>query len=181
MAKTDPPTADENYVVSSAPKFAIMLTCATILEQPEWTTSDDAAAYLPNQQVQMIEKRDLVPERREAVLLPDLDREPNDMVLLAANAEEKYIDVGGQLENALELAEAMAPQVESPLKFEFPFFPTLALGDLVAVRGRDIGAEGNEVIVELGYDFRGGVPDVLRVSATNVLSGVDPSRFREVP
>ena len=180
MTKEKPPLEDESLVLSDLSGVALYFTCATRLELVESASTSVSNQYLPAHVTEVINKADLVPERRERVILPNLAGDPNDYVLLAAAAEETYVDVYSHLADAIAAARAGSEAIESPLAFEFPFLPDLALGDLVTIRGRDLGATGSEVITSLSYRFRNGVPDCVEAQASNVMAGVNPERYTEI-
>ena len=158
----------------------IWLTVATVLALPDSVQSSTDDEYLPRTFYDIIQKPDLVPERRQDAWLPDLtNASPNAITQVATSAEEKYVDVDARLTDAINSAIAASPAIESPLMLEFPFLPSIDIGNLIDVRGRNVGASGNEVVTEVSYKFVDGVPSFMKVQATNITVGVDPSQFVE--
>jgi len=156
----------------------IWLTVATVLETPESAESDSGGSYLPASAYKLIQKPDLVQELRQDSWLPDLSSDDNNAISkLATGGEEEYVDISGKLEEAVAAELAASPEIETPLSAEFPFMPTVNIGDRLTVAGRATGATGNEVATQIRYRFEEGVPDVVVVSATNVVAAVEPERF----
>jgi len=158
----------------------IWFTVATILRTPESKQSADGNTYLPRAFYELISKPDLSPDRREDSYLPNLaTSNNNDITKVAVGAEEKYVDIGAKLTDAIDSALAANAAIETPLTIEFPFIPIFDLGDRIDIRGRGLGETGNEVVTSITYTFTSGVPSLSKVKATNVAIAVEPDDFIE--
>lgn len=153
----------------------VWLTVATILEVPQCVESGNDSEFLEEPFYEVVHKPDLVPERRENCLLPDLAGSGDQVVTISADTEELYVDVESRLQDVLDALEEASPEVETPIRAVFDFLPAFQLGDRLQVSGRDVGATGREVVTEIGYnvheDYR------THVAATNVARAVDPDAF----
>ena len=156
-------------------KAAVMLTVAVVTETPQFVESESGASYLPKKFYVLIDKPDLVPERRLNSILPKISTTPPDDQETFAAALEKYIDVEDRLQDAVDASLASMPKVETPISVEFPLFPLCEIGDALKLAGRDLGASGDEVIVSIRY----AVHEQYRTSidATNVTAAINPERF----
>lgn len=153
----------------------VWLTVATVLEFPEYAQSEDEDSYLPSEFFNLIAKSDLVPERRAAVKLPDLESANVHAIATVAATEEQYVSVTTQLEAEVEAAVRWSPEIETPLTVYLPFMPTAEIGDQLTISGRNVKATGDEVITEITYNCDREFATELR--ATNVMSGVDASQI----
>ena len=169
-------TKPEKVSVSDWSSVGIWMTVATVLETPEHKETASGSQYLSTHMYEVILKPDLIPERRQDSWLPDLtDSDNNAITKLATSAEEKYIDVGTKLQNAIDAAIAATSTVEAPLDLSFPFMPVINVGDRLSVKGRDIGATGDEVVIELVFKLYESY--YVNVKASNVVAGVKPQKF----
>jgi len=157
----------------------VWLTVVTVLETVDYKESAPGSVYLPAPRYEIIHKSDLQPERRENVKLPDLAGAKNDIVDLADEGEEVYIDVADRLQDAIDSALEATPEVESPLKEDLPFIPEINIGDRLEVSGRNLRLSGKEVVTAIRYRFDEGVPDVVAVEATNITAAIESERFVE--
>jgi hypothetical protein len=176
---------DQITVVANGRTWAsvhVWLTAATVLEMPAYAQSSAERQYLPMQAYQVLQRTDLVPERRQNVWLPDLDGNNNAVSKILAgpeDEEEKYVDVDDRLSEAVASAIDSTPDVATPVELDFAFVPLFDLGDRIAMKGRQVGASGDEVVVEIAYQFLEGTPTSTHVRATNVLGAMDPEQFVE--
>lgn len=156
--------------------IGIWMTVATVLETPEIVVSAEDA-FLPDSQYELINKTDLVPERRQNSWLPDLSvtDNPNAISKLATSAEEKYVDVTARLTEVIDSSLAQSPEVESPIDIVLPFYPVWQVGDKVTIAGRDSGANGNEVITAITFNVHHDYET--RIQASNVMKSIDPEKF----
>lgn len=164
----------ERMAIADWSLVGIWLTVVTQLEMPDSVQSEDSSRYLPTHFHQVIRKPDLIPERREHVWLPDPLSTDNNATIIAEDPEdeeEKYVDVEAKLQDVLDAALAQTPEVESPLEFDFPFFPLFNIGDKIVFTGRNMGVTGNEVVISIGYDVHESYQT--RVKATNIVARVD--------
>lgn len=168
---TDPESVD----IEDFDLLGIWATVATILEFPETYVTAGGSAYLADHIHQLIQLTQLTPERRFNAWLPDLAGNNNSISTIAASAEEKYLDVSTQLKAAGDSALAETAQIETPIEAKLPFFPIWELGDQVAIVGRNLGATGNEVIVDLTYSVH--EQFVTTIRATNVMKRVNQSKL----
>jgi len=159
--------------------LGIWFTVCTVLEIPDSEESATGSQFLPRTFYQVIHKPDLVPERRQDVWLPDLAGNNNAVSKVAVGASEKYIDISDKLEDAVEAAMAASPRIETPVVATFPFVPPFNIGDRLDIGGRNIRTTGNEVVIEISYQFHEAVPSAVRVKASSVAVGIDPERFEE--
>lgn len=156
-------------------KAGVMMTAAVVLESPQFVETDAGDSYLPKNFYVVIDKPDLVPERRYKSRLPKLTTTNPDDFDDFAGTLEKYVDVESRLQDAVDASLASMPKVETPITVDFPLFPLCEIGDLLNVSGRDLGASGDEVIIAIRY----AVHDAYRTSveASNVTAAIDPERF----
>lgn len=155
----------------------IWVTVATILEMPQYYESTDAG-YLPSLFYAVIQKNDLIPERRQLSMMPDLASDNNNAVVTLggdAEDEELYVDVDARLQDAVALAISSTPAIETPVNLTFDFIPTFNIGDWVQIQGRKTGASGNEVVTEISYNIYERYS--MSVKATNVVGSVNAEKF----
>ena len=159
-------------------KAGIAMTVATVLELQEVVESTPAA-YLAEPVTEIIEKSDLVPERRQNIWLPNLSSTDPHMILKLISedgtTEEKYVDVTARLTEAVTSAIARTPKVETPIDLTMDFFPIWQIGDRITIQGRNTGATGDEVIIALAFNVHEAF--VTKIQASNVMKAVDPDKF----
>jgi hypothetical protein len=155
--------------------FGCWVTLATILEYPEVYATASASQYLANHLVQLIPLTQLTPERRHNSWLPDLAGGNNGVSVIAEDDEEKYVSVTDELKKAADAALAGTSQIETPIDARLPFFSLWDVGDQVTISGRNLGATGNEVIVDLTFDVHDQF--VTTIHATNVMKAVNQSKI----
>jgi len=111
-----------------------------------------------------VDRSDLVPERRELVVLPDLSStNPNAYVTVAGAAEELYVDIAADLALAVAASTAAESAVPHQASIEFGFLPPLAVGDMLSFAGR-FTALPAMIAGSVDYSFQEGCPT--RVSCT---------------
>ena len=167
----------EQVAVSSWASAGVWLTVATVLETVVSDETEVGAQYLPTQFYQVISKPDLVPEVREYSYLPDLSGDNNARTQVAGTPAETYIDVADRLSEAIASAIAETASIESAVTLTLPFCPLVAVGDRIAIVGREIGLSGDEVITELVYQFEDSYANEVVVRGTNVVGAIDPDAF----
>ena len=150
--------------------IGIWVTVATVMTLPESKESTEQNKFLPTHFCRVIEKTDLVPERRRNSWLPDLAGNNNAITKLSAASEEKYIDVGATLQAIVDSAVANSPTLERSIKADFEMLPIWHIGEKVVITGRVVGASGHEVVTEYHYNL-----DDMKVSITaqDVMAGID--------
>lgn len=177
--KDDTDETTNEIEISSWATVGVWATLVTVLELPQYLETDTDNKYLPKSFMQVIQKSDLVPERRQDSWLPDLQGGNNDISKLATSSEEKYVDIEAPLQDVIDSAIASTPSVETPVDFRFPFMPTLQIGDRLSPAGRDVNTTGNEVVTMISYTFKDGVPSYMQARSTNITTSVDPENFVE--
>jgi len=167
----------EDVDVADWSTVGIWLTVVTILELPESAESDSGDTYLPENSYTVISKPDLVPERRQAVWLPDLAGDNNAVTKIAPDPddEEIYVDISDKLADAVAAALAGTPRIETRMDVGLPFSPVIHVGDRISILGRAVGAAGNEVCVQVRYRVYEQYESSIR--ATNVLGRIVPEDF----
>lgn len=154
----------------------IWITAAVVLETPEVFETDSASNYLPKPFVVLIDKPDLVPEKRFNSILPDLSSSNYNATTTLAATEEAYIDVSDKLEEVVDASLASMPKIETPMSMRFPFFPyEIQIGDGIQILGRDTVATGDEAVTAIRMDVHSNFK--VQVDATNLTAAVDNSRF----
>lgn len=178
--KTDkdgkPLKALEKYAlaISDFTKLRVWMTVAVVTENPEFVTAGDDSKYLHKQFYVLIDKPDLVPERRYKTRLPDFSTDP-DAYVTPAETLETYVSVTEKLEDAATASNLASPESETPIRAEFPLFPILDIGDNLVLSGRSLGPSGNEAVISIRYNIDGRF--TTEVEATNITVGIEPERF----
>lgn len=154
----------------------VWITVATVLREVQTAITTDDDLYLSEPSVEVIPKTDLVPERRYKSLLPSLaGTNPNTYLTIAADAEEKYIDVTDRLQDVVDSARSTSQEIETPIDVVMEMFPIWQIGDQLRISGRNLGQTGNEVIVSLRYELHGSYKTI--VHATNLVKGIKADVF----
>jgi hypothetical protein len=155
--------------------LGVWVNVATILEFPETYVTAVGSQYLTDHIHQLIQLTQLTPERRFNSWLPDLAGANNSIATIATSSEEKYLDIGPELKQAGDSALEETAQIETPIEAKLPFFPIWELGDQVSIVGRNLGATGYEVIIDITYDVH--EQFVTTIKATNVMKRVNQSKL----
>jgi len=180
---TATPGVRQKVVIADWTRAALWMTCSTVLETVQSVEDTKAGDYLATPACMIARQPHLVPERRLAPLwLPGLTNPTVVYKALATDPEnplneEKYVDVTQALADGLTAAENVAPPIESEIEATFELFPLLNVGDLIAVKGRAIGALGTEVVVQLSYGLHHDFTTHIR--ATNAIAGVTPAKLAQ--
>lgn len=161
-------TEKETLTITNWTTLLVWMTVATVTEVIDYKESPKASSFLPKQFWQVVRRPDLVTERRRNSWLPNLT---TGGILKQVDTQpdgDTYLDASEKLQKVLDGVVRLSPKKETELAFGFPLMPVFNIGDLLNVSGRQIGQNGDEVVVSIRYSVH---DDYLTsITATNLIA-----------